>query len=45
MLAHAESVKAVRKYARQPVKVGIAFSAEAYVPENKAPEEIEKATV
>lgn len=43
MLAHAESVKAVRKYARQPVKVGIAFSTGAYVPENETPEEIEKA--
>lgn len=43
MLAHAESVKAVRKYARQPVKVGIAFSTGAYVPENETLEEIEKA--
>lgn len=43
MLAHAESVKTVRQYAKQPVKVGIAFSTGAYVPDNETPEEIEKA--
>ena len=43
MLAHAESVKAIRKYAKQPVKVGLAFSTGAYVPEDETPEAIEKA--
>ena len=43
MLAHAASVKAIRQYAKQPVKVGIAFSTGAWVPENETPAEIEKA--
>lgn len=43
MFAHAASVKAIRKYAKKPVKVGIAFSTGAWVPENETPEEIEKA--
>ena len=37
MLAHAASVKAIRQYAKQPVKVGIAFSTGAWVPENETP--------
>lgn len=43
MLAHGEAVKTVRKYAKQPVKVGMAFSTGAYVPDEETPEEIEKA--
>ena len=43
LLAHAAAVKAIRKYAKQSVKVGIAFSTGAWVPENETPEEIEKA--
>lgn len=43
MLAHAEAVKAVRQYAKQSVKVGVAFSTGAWVPEDETPKEIEKA--
>ena len=43
MLAHAESVKAVRKYARQPVKVGIAMAAGAFVPKEESKEAIQDA--
>lgn len=43
MLAHAESVKVIRKYAKQKVMVGTAFSTGAYVPEKESPEEIEEA--
>ena len=43
LLAHAAAIKAIRKYAKQSVKVGIAFSTGAWVPENETPEEIEKA--
>ena len=43
MLAHAEAVKVLRQYAKQPVKVGATFSTGAYVPQDETPEEIEKA--
>ena len=43
MLANAEAVETIRKYAKQPVKVGIAFSSGAFVPENETQEEIERA--
>ena len=43
MLAHAAAVKTIRQYAKQPVKVGVAFSSGAYVPDAETPEEIEKA--
>lgn len=43
MLAHAASVKAIRKYAKQSVKIGIAFSSGAWVPENETAEEIKNA--
>lgn len=43
LFAHAAAIKAIRKYAKQSVKVGIAFSTGAWVPENETPEEIEKA--
>lgn len=40
LMAHAESVKTIRKYAKQPVKVGIAMAAGAFIPESEAPEAI-----
>lgn len=40
LLAHAESVKTIRKHAKQPVKVGIAMAAGAFIPENESPEAI-----
>ena len=43
MLTFAESVKTVRKYAKQPVKVGIAMAAGAYVPKDDSPEAIAEA--
>ena len=43
MLAHAEAVKVLRSCAKQPVKVGVAFSTGAYVPKDETPREIEKA--
>ena len=43
MLAHAESVKAVRQFAKEKPMVGIAFSTGAYVPDNETSEEIKKA--
>lgn len=43
MLAHAEAVKVLRKYAKQKVMVGAAFSTGAYVPKNEKAEEVEKA--
>lgn len=43
LLAHAESVKTIRKYAKQPVKVGIAMAAGAFIPENETKEAIEDA--
>lgn len=43
MLAHAESVKTVRKFARQPVKVGIAMAAGAFIPERERAEDVAKA--
>ena len=43
MLAHAEAVKVIRQYAKRQVKLGIALSSGAYVPENETPAEIEKA--
>ena len=43
MLTFAGSVKTVRKYAKQPVKVGIAMAAGAYVPKDDSPEAIAEA--
>ena len=43
MLAHAESVKTVRKYAKQPVKVGIAMAAGAFVPRDESEAAIQEA--
>lgn len=45
LLAHAAAIKAIRKYAKQSVKVGIAFSTGAWVPDNETPEEIEAARI
>ena len=43
MLTHAESVKTVRKYAKQPVKVGIAMAAGAYIPKYDSAGALEEA--
>lgn len=43
MLTHAESVKTVRKYAKQPVKVGIAMAAGAYIPKDDSAGALEEA--
>ena len=43
MLAHAEGVKTVRAYAKQPVKIGIALSTDAYVPDTECPSDIQRA--
>ena len=41
LLAHGKSVKAIRKYAKQEVKVGIAPTGSSFVPEDESPESIE----
>lgn len=43
MLAHAESVKAIRQYAKKEPKVGIAMATGCFVPEDESPEMIENA--
>lgn len=43
MLAFAESVKIIRKYAKKPPKVGIAMAAGAFVPRDESPEAVEEA--
>lgn len=43
MLAHAESVKTIRQYAKQKPMVGIAMASGAFVPENETAEKIEEA--
>lgn len=43
MLTHAEAVKTVRKYAKQPVKVGIAMAAGAFIPKDDSAEALEEA--
>ena len=40
LLAHGESVRTIRKYAKQPVKVGIAMAAGCFVPENETEEAV-----
>lgn len=45
LLSHGEAVKTIRKYAKQPVKVGLAFNSGAYVPDSDSKEDIEKARV
>ena len=41
--AHFEAVKMIRKYAKQKVNVGVAFSTAAYIPLDETEEDIEKA--
>ena len=41
LLAHGKSVKAIRKYAKQEVKIGIAPTGSAFVPKDELPESIE----
>ena len=43
MLAHAESVKTIRQYAKKEPKVGIAMASGCFVPEDEMPEKIEEA--
>jgi beta-glucosidase len=43
MFAHAEAVKAIRKYAKISPKVGIAMATGSFVPESEAEENIEEA--
>lgn len=43
MLAHGEAVKTIRKHAKRPVKIGIAFAAGAFVPEHENTKEVEEA--
>ena len=43
MLAHAESVKTIRQYAKKKPLVGIAMASGAFVPENETPEKIDYA--
>jgi len=43
MLTHAESVKTIRKYAKQQVKIGIAMAAGAYIPKDDSKEALEEA--
>lgn len=45
LLAHGAAARAIRKYSKQPVKVGIALSTGAWVPDNETPEEIEAARI
>lgn len=43
LLAHKASVDAVRKFAKQPVKIGIAMAAGAFIPENESEDAIKEA--
>lgn len=43
LLAHAESVNTIRKYAKKPPKVGIAMAAGAFVPKSESTEDIAQA--
>ena len=43
LLAHAESVNTIRKYAKKPPKVGIAMAAGAFVPKSESNADIEEA--
>ncbi len=43
MLAHAQAVKVIRKYAKKPPRVGIAMASGAFVPEDETPAKIEEA--
>ena len=41
LLAHGKSVKSIRKYAKQEVKIGIAPTGNSFVPKDESPESIE----
>lgn len=43
LLAHGEAVKAMRRHAKQPLKIGLAPTADSDSPKNRDPEEIERA--
>lgn len=43
MRAHAEAVTTVREFAKQPVKVGIAMAAGAFIPKDESGESVEEA--
>jgi beta-glucosidase len=43
LLAHAESVKTIRKHAKTPPKIGIAMAAGSYIPKDDSPEAEEAA--
>ena len=43
LLAHGEAVKTMRRYAKQPLKIGLAPTADSDSPRNYDPEEIERA--
>lgn len=43
LLAHAQSVNAIRKYAKIPPKIGIAMAAGAFIPKSESKEDIEEA--
>ena len=43
MLAHAEAVKVIRKYAKKPPKIGIVMATGSYVPDDDSAESAEKA--
>ena len=43
LLAHAEAVKTIRKYAKKTPKVGIAMAAGAFIPKNESKEALEEA--
>ena len=43
LLAHAESVNTIRKYAKKPPKVGIAMAAGAFVPKSESKADVDEA--
>lgn len=43
MLAHAEAVKVIRKYAKKPPKIGIVMATGSYVPDDESAESAENA--
>jgi len=45
MLAHAQAVQTIRKYAKLPPKIGISMATGCFVPENESEEKIEQARI
>ena len=43
LLAHGEGVKTIRKYAKNPAKIGVAMASSTYIPDDDTSEAIEKA--